>query len=584
MFCSAANKNANELHQDDTAGSPLKGSGNESRVSFLASSQEITRQVPPSVLPPIIVTAEAAVTKTVQRMVQRNVINGKTFQDESDTLTEMHRARHYEQMKSYYQYMVDINKIEQKRATCFGSNVSQKDPFPKPKTGEFRVCLGPQYLINIYLSVFRNRQEHLARCLESTGGRMLGVDHLFQTVKHINDGESLYMFMPVNSASNNKRVMKGTSKSEGFNNQLAKALVGNRFSVELASALMADYIHCWNIDKAADSIGSTDNYGCYDTLLLEEINDICKSLKSDALPFPQLNPEVPAPTKVPQTLTLDISEEMITALKPPSGEQVLNGASVERDACVIIEEVSCEPTLLFPTQNVITRNIQANSVATPVVSQSGAQESKRMHSPSINLPSAEDSSSQSSIKRHRGTAMHIQTKEPTAILPVTSSETPCYRKHFVRTGDYTRSQEEAMMLGNLVNPQLCEMQASANHRLLDALSPQQHRPLEEPQNDSFDCINPLQDLSSIGRGSLFYPSEGILAGISDLPWHGLSENLFALSKFDIGIKAPTPEKKKFYGRGAPNKPRNCRKCKKPLRNKGRDPQACSCYSNKRASE
>ncbi len=76
-------------------------------------------QVPLYVRPRIIFTARAALERSVQHMVQRNVINGKSFQDEAEALREVHHKRYYEQMLGYYDFCKNNAAQQQKSITSF---------------------------------------------------------------------------------------------------------------------------------------------------------------------------------------------------------------------------------------------------------------------------------------------------------------------------------------------------------------------------------------------------------------------------------------------------------------------------------
>ena len=171
------------------------------------------------------------------------------------------------------------------------------------------------------------------------------------------------MFLRLNSGKKDKFIgLRGTSKLEGFHCHLAKVLQGNRCSPELAGAMMADFIHGWNIDRAITNKQGTVNYGCYDTMLLEEINAKCQKLKLP-LQFPNLKP-TPKLQNIPPMFTLAVPPELMPVLCPPEGGvPPLNGASVEDDdACGAIAEFENEmPSLLLSTKN----SDGANATAAP---------------------------------------------------------------------------------------------------------------------------------------------------------------------------------------------------------------------------
>jgi hypothetical protein len=149
-------------------------------------------QVPAHARPAIIFTARAAIQRSVQQMVQRNVINGKSFQDESDALRELHLKRLYEQMFNYYaHYAYSENGGSTKQQTMFsffGAAASTPQVFPMPsKIGEFKTGIGAGFLREVYLADFKSRQKHLACHLASIGGRVLAGDHTFQTAKHVTE-------------------------------------------------------------------------------------------------------------------------------------------------------------------------------------------------------------------------------------------------------------------------------------------------------------------------------------------------------------------------------------------------------------
>lgn len=171
------------------------------QCNFSACTDAVMEQVPSYVRPPIIFTARAAMERSVQHMVRRNVINGKSFQDESDALREVHHQRFYEQALAYYEYL-KAKAVSKQRdiASMFkaaeASNSSSKTPeaFPLPKIGEFRAGMGAGFLREAYLTEFKHRQDHLACHLASIGGKALGGDHTFQTAKHVTEagGEKAY--------------------------------------------------------------------------------------------------------------------------------------------------------------------------------------------------------------------------------------------------------------------------------------------------------------------------------------------------------------------------------------------------------
>jgi hypothetical protein len=167
-------------------------------------------QVPACAQPPIIFTARAAIDQSVLHMVQRNVINGKSFQDESEALREVHLKRSYEQMSTYYEYCkvkssskeISVKNSGPSKQPGIASFFSAPAPaadapvaststlktpqvFPMPKIGEFRAGMGAGFLRELYLAHFKRRQEHLACHLASIGGRALAGDHTFQTAKHV---------------------------------------------------------------------------------------------------------------------------------------------------------------------------------------------------------------------------------------------------------------------------------------------------------------------------------------------------------------------------------------------------------------
>lgn len=147
------------------------------------------------------------------------------------------------------------------------------------------------------------------------------------------------MFLRLNSGKKDKFIgLRGTSKLEGFHCHIAKVLQGNRFSPDAAGALMADFTHAWNIDRAITNKQGTVNYGCYDTQLMEKINGLCTDLKLP-LQFSQLKP-TPMLKNIPPMFTLAVPPELIPVLCPPEGGIApLNGAVVEADdARVAIEE------------------------------------------------------------------------------------------------------------------------------------------------------------------------------------------------------------------------------------------------------
>jgi flagellin-specific chaperone FliS len=185
--------------------------GKSPQFTFKACTEAILKHVPACARPPIGFTARAALERSVLHMVQRNVINGKSFQDESEALREVHLKRLYEQMVAYYDYCKrrTENKDEKKKpknvdpkqpgiaafmsaaapAAPEASTSTSKTPqaFPMPKTTEFRAGMGAGYLISVYLADFKRRQEHLACHLASIGGRALAGDHTFQTAKHVTE-------------------------------------------------------------------------------------------------------------------------------------------------------------------------------------------------------------------------------------------------------------------------------------------------------------------------------------------------------------------------------------------------------------
>jgi hypothetical protein len=161
------------------------------------------------------------------------------------------------------------------------------------------------------------------------------------------------MFLRLNSDKEDRFIgLRGTSSLEGFHCHLAKVLQGNRCSAELAGAMMADFVHAWNIERAITNIKGTIDYGCYDTMLLEEINDACKELKLPAQ-FPKLK-STPKLEKIPAMFTLAVPPELVPVLCPAAGGIApLNGAAVEGDdACAAIDEFENQaPQLLLPIKN-----------------------------------------------------------------------------------------------------------------------------------------------------------------------------------------------------------------------------------------
>jgi hypothetical protein len=171
------------------------------------------------------------------------------------------------------------------------------------------------------------------------------------------------MFLRLNSGKQGKFIgLRGTSKLEGFHCHLAKVLQGNRCSAELAGAMMADFTHAWNIDRAITNIEGTEDYGCYDTMLLERINELCSELGLD-LQFPKLK-GTPKLKKIPPMFTLAVPPELVDVLCPPEGGIApLNGAAVEGDdACLAIDEFENQaPQCLLPT-----KSAGATATAAPV--------------------------------------------------------------------------------------------------------------------------------------------------------------------------------------------------------------------------
>jgi hypothetical protein len=171
------------------------------------------------------------------------------------------------------------------------------------------------------------------------------------------------MFLRLNSGKEDKFIgLRGTSKLEGFHCHVAKVLQGNRCSAELAGAMMADFTHAWNINRAITNIQGTEDYGCYDTMLLERINGLCKELE---LPpqFPKLK-ATPTLKKIPPMFTLAVPPELVPVLcAPEGGIPPLNGAVVEGDdACIAINEFENQPPqLLLPA-----KNLGARATAPPV--------------------------------------------------------------------------------------------------------------------------------------------------------------------------------------------------------------------------
>lgn len=183
------------------------------------------------------------------------------------------------------------------------------------------------------------------------------------------------MFLRLNSGNKDKFIgLRGTSKLEGFHCHLAKVLQGNRFSPEVAGALMADFTHGWNIDRAITNKQGTVDYGCYDTQLLERINDLCAELKLPSQ-FPNLKP-TPTLKHLPPMFTLAVPPELLPVLCPPEGGIApLNGAVVEGDdARVAIEEFeNAVPPFLLPNSGAIATVARAVPVtAAPVAAVAAA--------------------------------------------------------------------------------------------------------------------------------------------------------------------------------------------------------------------
>jgi len=189
------------------------------------------------------------------------------------------------------------------------------------------------------------------------------------------------MYLHLNGGKKDKFIgLRGTSKLEGFHCHLAKVLQGNRCSAELAGAMMADFTHNWNIDRAVTNKKGTIDYGCYDTMLLEKINGLCEVLK---LP-PQFShlKATPKLEKIPPMFTLAVPPELEDVLCPPEGGIApLNGAVVQDDdACVAIDEFE---NVVLPSRLCTNICTGANATAAPgvVAIPMGTQESPRLEMP-----------------------------------------------------------------------------------------------------------------------------------------------------------------------------------------------------------
>lgn len=104
--------------------------------------------------------------------------------------------------------------------------------------------------------------------------------------------------------------VRGSSALEGFHSHLNGLLQGNRTSPELAQALVADFVHRWNVDAGVRNRGDK-NYGTYNLQRLEEISARCQALGLSN-PFPGLRcaPLVP---DVPNMFNLPLPPQILEA-------------------------------------------------------------------------------------------------------------------------------------------------------------------------------------------------------------------------------------------------------------------------------
>ena len=152
---------------------------------------------------PAVVTHRAAILSSVLELVKRNVINGKSFQDESDALHELHRTSYYQAMRAYYEYYKekaarDETDSGQTKIRQFFKPIKKTiEDFPLLDATAYRSGMGSQYLIELYLAEARARWLYQARRLCGLGGKVQAGDHTFKTAKNVTSPDGARSFEAV---------------------------------------------------------------------------------------------------------------------------------------------------------------------------------------------------------------------------------------------------------------------------------------------------------------------------------------------------------------------------------------------------
>lgn len=154
---------------------------------------------------PVFVTERAAIHNAVLGQVSRNVISGKSFKDEADGLSELHTDTYYERMLAYYAFhsakaAAAATKGQNPISAYFGGPQAKPplvELFPMPKTTGFRIGMGPQYLIELYVRQFNQKANYYARCLAALGGKAICGDHTFKTAKNVTAASGARLFAAV---------------------------------------------------------------------------------------------------------------------------------------------------------------------------------------------------------------------------------------------------------------------------------------------------------------------------------------------------------------------------------------------------
>lgn len=145
----------------------------------------------------MFVTGQAAIHRSVLDQVRRNVVSSKSFKDEADALAEGHLMAYHRAMRAYYNFYAAKSSTPKQGQTTMGAFLKPPPPpvpFPMPKATGFRIGMGPQYLIDLFLKDFTERADYYGRCLAGLGGKAICGDHTFKTAKNVTaaDGKRLY--------------------------------------------------------------------------------------------------------------------------------------------------------------------------------------------------------------------------------------------------------------------------------------------------------------------------------------------------------------------------------------------------------